>query len=550
MSSPRAYQPSVFEAPIDLDLSKNEGWPPPLPALPEDLGELVRRYPEVDPLRRAMARRHGLKPDQVLLTAGGDDALLRCFLFLRGGRAVATTPSFEMIRRYADQTGATLVEIPWWSGPFPTGDFTAAAAGASMAVVVSPNNPTGSVITASDLKEIAAVYPRVVLDAAYAEFADQDLTDVALELGNVVVVRTLSKAFGLAGLRVGYLLGPVEMISQVAAYGSPYAVSGLSAAVAAMAVQTQDLLPYVDRVRGERSRLTVLLKELNAGPLPSQANFVLATDVNSDWLVAAAAALGVGLRRFPDRDELRRSVRITLPGDGSLFRRLEHTLRTVLDPQALLFDLDGVIADVSSSYRTAIAETAASFGVEVSSTDISLAKAAGDANDDWELTRRLCVAAGVEADPSEVRERFEALYQGGNGSPGLKERERLLVPRETLEGWASRLPLGIVTGRPRADAEAFLDRFGITDLFTAVVTREDAPMKPDPAPVRLALERLGVERAWMLGDTPDDLAAARGAGVLPLGVATPDMPDGYLTGAAAVLDTTDQLEDILNGQIR
>ncbi len=78
-----------------------------------------------------------------------------------------------------------------------------------------------------------------------------------------------------------------------------------------------------------------------------------------------------------------------------------------------------------------------------------------------------------------------------------------------------------MTGRPRVDADRFLERTGIAGCFRTVVTMEDAPIKPDPTPVRLALERLGVATAWMVGDTPDDTRAARGAGVLPMGVVAP-----------------------------
>jgi phosphoglycolate phosphatase-like HAD superfamily hydrolase len=108
--------------------------------------------------------------------------------------------------------------------------------------------------------------------------------------------------------------------------------------------------------------------------------------------------------------------------------------------------------------------------------------------------------------------------------------------------------LAIVTGRPRAEAEWFLERTGIAPLFGTVVAMEDAPAKPDPAPVRLALERLGVRRAWMVGDTPDDMRAAAQAGVLPLGVVTPgDEPSLAMAalldaGAARVLG---QLTDLL-----
>jgi len=120
-----------------------------------------------------------------------------------------------------------------------------------------------------------------------------------------------------------------------------------------------------------------------------------------------------------------------------------------------------------------------------------------------------------------------------------------------LRALAERLPLAVVTGRPRADAEAFLDRAGIAGAVSALVTMEDAPSKPDPAPVRLAMERLGVSRAWMVGDTPDDVRAARAAGVLPLGV----IPSGedaaawrrvlLAAGAGRVLDGLDELLEVL-----
>jgi HAD superfamily hydrolase (TIGR01549 family) len=123
----------------------------------------------------------------------------------------------------------------------------------------------------------------------------------------------------------------------------------------------------------------------------------------------------------------------------------------------------------------------------------------------------------------------------------LREREVLIPRRELLEQLAARRPLAIVTGRPRAEAEWFLERAGVARLFATVVTMEDAPAKPNPAPVRLALERLGVRRAWMVGDTPDDMHAAAQAGVLPFAVAAPgdEAPEG---GARALAQLTDLLD--------
>ncbi|MCI0543214.1 MAG: HAD family hydrolase, partial [Actinobacteria bacterium] len=175
-----------------------------------------------------------------------------------------------------------------------------------------------------------------------------------------------------------------------------------------------------------------------------------------------------------------------------------------------------------------------------------------DANDDWELTQRLCAAAGVEVPLETITERFEQIYQGTTERSGLKRSERPIVAAEILAELSARMPLGIVTGRPRSDAEEFLERFELTRYFAAVVTRESGPLKPDPSPVRLVLEQLDVERAWMLGDTPDDLEAALAAGVVPVAVVPPGSdPDRYrrmLAGAAGVLDSTNQILEVLNGQ--
>ena len=116
---------------------------------------------------------------------------------------------------------------------------------------------------------------------------------------------------------------------------------------------------------------------------------------------------------------------------------------------------------------------------------------------------------------------FNQLYNGTESTPGLCEAESLLGSLEQLRELSQRMPLGVVTGRPREEAEAFLTRFGIAEFFSVVITMEDAPAKPSPEPVKAALSKLGVSRAWMLGDTPDDMVAALAAGVLPVGVCAP-----------------------------
>ncbi|MYA41779.1 MAG: HAD-IA family hydrolase [Gemmatimonadetes bacterium] len=205
-------------------------------------------------------------------------------------------------------------------------------------------------------------------------------------------------------------------------------------------------------------------------------------------------------------------------------------------PEALLFDMDGVLADVRRSYRESIVRTCASFGVEAGHELISAVKAAGGANDDWAVTHGVLAGAGVEASLEEVTARFEEIYQGTEAEPGLRRHETLIPSRELLEGLARSFRLGIVTGRPRADAQRFLREQGVRGCFSAVVCREDAPLKPDPAPVLAALEQLDARTAWMLGDTPDDVRAAVGAGVVPVGVVPPGQTEQAATAVWAALE--------------
>ncbi len=545
---------------IDLVLDFNERLAPPAAARSVVPGApAVNRYPELGTLEPRIAERLGVPAAAVLVTAGGDDALERTVraVCAPGRRALMTTPSYGMIRRFIPLAGAELVEVPWWRGELPVEEMLASAdARTALACVVSPNNPTGAAASRASVARLLEALPRalVLLDQAYVDFAEpeQDLLELALEHPNAVVVRTLSKAWGAAGLRVGFAVADPRVIDWLRRVGLPFPVSAPSLAAAAAILAEGGPEPaLIAAVRGQREALGGLLAGLGAEPLPSAGSFVFARFADAPQVWRGLHALGIAIRAFAARPELAGWLRITLPGDAASFDRLAAALRTVLAPEALLFDLDGVLADVSGSYREATLQTAASYGVALTMADIAAATAAGNANNDWELTRRLLAARGVARPLAEVRERFEAIYQGSEEAPGLRRHERPLLAPETLRRLAARLPLAVVTGRPRADARRFLDGHGIADCFRAVVTMDDAPLKPDPAPVRLALERLGVASAWMLGDTPDDLRAARGAGVLPIGVIAPgDEPEATAAslraaGAAEVLGAADEILEVL-----
>jgi histidinol-phosphate aminotransferase len=554
------YQVPRHPALVDLILDGNEGRSPDarlFDRLVEAGPEILRRYPSPARLEAAIARKFGVEPARVLVTAGADDAIDRCCraMLCEEREIVLPVPTFEMIPRYARLAGATIRTVDWPDGPYPTNDVLRQVNERThVIVVISPNNPTGAVATPDDVRKLALAAPRalVLLDLAYVEFADEDLTPVALSMPNVVVLRTMSKAWGMAGLRVGYVLGPPHVLGWLRAAGHPYAVSGPSLLMAAARVEAGDgeTQAYVGQVRSEREKLTGTLAALGAKPTSSHGNFVFARTPRAGWIRDALAGMGISVRAWPGHPELDGCVRITCPGDERDFHRLDHAVRAALAPQALLFDMDGPLADVSSSYRQAVIQTAAEYGVTVTAGEIAAAKSRGHANNDWLLTRALLAEHGVEASIEEVTARFEAIYQGTGAKQGLWRSETLVPRKEWLVSMASKMPLAVVTGRPRQDATRFLRTHGIEGIFQAVVCMEDGPLKPDPAPVRRAMDLLGVRTAWMIGDTPDDMRAARGAGAVPLGVTVPgggtEQADALVrAGAARVLPRIDMLEELL-----
>jgi histidinol-phosphate aminotransferase len=527
------YAPPKPAWEIDLHLDANEG-PCPSPELMDAMGrvmpESIRRYPDASALEARIAERWAVDPTRVVVTNGGDDAIDRvCRAVLEPGRTMVWhTPGFEMIERSARLAGAEVRAVPWTDGPFPADRFIEAMdATTGLVALVSPNNPTGGVITVADMVRIGAAAEGVgavaMIDLAYAEFADADPTPAMLELSNAVIIRTFSKAMGLAGMRVGYAIAPAPIARWVRTVGGPYPVSGPALAVAAAAWEPAERTQgsCVDRVRTERAELSALLRDCGARVLDSQANFVTARFRDAALVRDGLASLGIAVRGFASRPELSDALRITLPGNAGAFDRVRSALRTAMRPDALLLDLDGVIANVSGSYRAAIVATARTYGVSVTADDIAQAKRAGNANNDWVVTHRLIAARGVACSLEEVTARFQSVYLGSPGAPGLRERESLIPSRALLHRLAGRLPMAIVTGRPRPEAAWFLDRAGIADLIRAVVCMEDGPAKPAPDPVRLAMERLGARSAWMVGDTPDDVRASRAAGALGIGIPAP-----------------------------
>jgi histidinol-phosphate aminotransferase len=243
----------------------------------------IATYPEYAEPTRKLARYFDVRPDELLLTNGGDDALRVFFdTFVEpGSHILICEPTFPMYRYYAEIAGARVEALQYGRDmEFPFAETLAALRKRPrLFFIANPNNPTGMVVNSADILKLlsATAHTVVVLDEAYAEFAVETAVPWVRRYPHLFVARTFSKAEGLAGLRLGAVIGQRDSLALVRRAMPPYPVNiaALAAAVAAIA-ERKTIARYVRDVKKLRSWLTRELEKRNVRVFPSSANFLLA----------------------------------------------------------------------------------------------------------------------------------------------------------------------------------------------------------------------------------------------------------------------------------
>ena len=282
----KQYQPPLGDrSGLRLDFNENTGGCSPrvIERLRQLLPDQLACYPERAPVEREIASFLGLQPEQVLLTNGVDEAIhLVCEAYLEpGDDVVIVVPTFAMYEICAAATGAHVISIPADENfRFPTAKVLAHTNSAKtrLIAIANPNNPTGAAASAEDLLLIARSAPNaaVLVDEAYFEFHGESLIDHVSREQNLFVARTFSKAYGMAGFRVGVLAGPPTQMQDLRRACSPYNVNGVALACLPAALADQEYVRrYVDEVQSSRTRLQNEFRALGIPFWTSRANFVL-----------------------------------------------------------------------------------------------------------------------------------------------------------------------------------------------------------------------------------------------------------------------------------
>lgn len=324
-----------------LRLDFNENTLACSPKVREVLGRIsagsLTRYPEREPVEAVVAAHLGLDAPQLALTNGVDEAIHVLFeTFLEeGDELLLPVPTYTMYEVYSSATDALVVAIEAADDlQFPFARLLAAITPKTRIIAIAnPNSPSGTVATRAQLLEIASRAPQavVLVDEAYFHFHGETVLDLVGVVPNLIVARTFSKAYGLAGLRLGLLAGPVELMRWVKRVLSPYSVNSLALACLPSALEdTAYLNWYVDEVLAARAEFEAALDADGVRRWPSHANFIL-TEIGPRHaeFVRLMSAAGVLVRDRSSDPGCDGRVRITI-GTREQMRQAAAALNKVL----------------------------------------------------------------------------------------------------------------------------------------------------------------------------------------------------------------------------
>ncbi len=327
---------------LRLDFNENTFAPSPRvqAVLQRIAAETLTKYPERHHVEQVVAKHFGLAEDAVLLTNGVDEAIhLLCETYLEPqDEVVIVTPTFSMYALYAEATGARIREVQADSTlQFPYKQIQQTIGPSTRVIMLaSPNNPTGAVVETSFLLELAAATPQAALlvDEAYYHFHGESVLSATATVSNLFVARTFSKAYGLAGLRIGLLVGHPDAMRFVRKVSSPYNVNSIALECLPEALADEAYISwYADQVLQSRAAAERVLVQMKVPYWPSHANFIL-MNIGSKHktFVDAMRRQGVLVRERSSDPGCDGCVRITL---GTI----EHTQRGLVALQHALKEI-------------------------------------------------------------------------------------------------------------------------------------------------------------------------------------------------------------------
>ena len=275
-------------------------------------------YPNTysDGLREALGELYGLQADNIIARNGSDELLDITFKTFMGwgDRSVVPVPSYTLYDYFVKLNGGSVAEVDL-TEDFQLDVDAIVRQDAKIAIMPSPNNPTGNCFRQKDIEDVLSRFDGiVVVDEAYAEYAEGSMIRRVNEFDNLVVLRTFSKAYAMAALRVGYAATNLKLAEMMMCIKIPYSLNMISEGAALAAVKDQDFIRRsVAMVREQRPLLSAGLKKLGFEPFPSDSNFIMArSPIDHAELVSGLKERGILIRDFGAKRRTENCVRTTV----------------------------------------------------------------------------------------------------------------------------------------------------------------------------------------------------------------------------------------------
>lgn len=516
-------------------------------------GDSLWQYPDRLPLEKSISELNNLTSQQVLCTNGGDEAIMILMRLIKEGLPfILPLPAFSQYTWGIKSWQQEVLAIP--AKDDLSIDITKTIQAiiktdGAVTVLTRPNNPTGELVEFNELIELINLSQQnngwVFLDEAYIEFSDEKSVANSLleQFDNLVILRTFSKAYGLAGIRLGYLLGSEKLIEPFRERCMPFNVPAPSLDIATKALQDNNQLEmenYCKQIKTNRQILTDWFVERGIKVFPGQANFVLLQlpEGQAKAVKSFMAKNKIFLRTF-EEGEIKNCLRITIPFE---LKRLVSMLEQSFQPQLICMDMDGVLIDTSGSYDECVLATVKQLsGKQISLESVEVLRRQGGFNNDWVLSKRLLDNADFEFSLEKVIEVFQQLYLGENND-GLVANESALISQDMVSkiNQSKSCRFAVVTGRPRLEAESGQALINLSQLD--LISLDDVKVaKPSPEGIQ-KLQQEYSYKSWMCGDNPDDMQAAVASNCLAIGIGENKIESLYQAGADIVLKDINELE--------
>ncbi len=537
------YQIASYPENWDMKLDSNENYIGPstkvLSAIKNTTPESISRYPCYGKLYDKLAEKHDIEQMFFVLTNGADEALsavINTFIS-KNDRILTVKPSFAMPKIYAGLAGAQYLELPYtekWIYPIES-VLSTIDESIKAVIITTPNNPTADIVPKDNIVQILQKCKDipVIIDETYANYSGISNVDLVTNYDNAIVVKSFSKDYALAGLRLGYIVSNPENIKNIKKVLSPYNVNSIAVEAADAALDDEQYLNFVvNEINNAKKFLSDEFTKIGAVVYKSNTNFMLVDfGKHKDLIFNMLKENSIIVKDFPNTNVLKTCLRITIP-TLSAAKRLISLIKTKI---TLVFDMDGVLVDVTNSYFEAIKYTYNYFtGKRLTNEQILEAKKLGGLNNDWDLTSYLIEQSGFKFSYDKIVEIFQGQYwKDGSGSINS---EKLLIDERLLKELSGKYNLAVFTGRPRPEAVYTLNKFNIRHYFDKVVTMDDLPpdkQKPDTEGLFLIKKAFVTEYLIYFGDTVDDAKCAL------------NMPSAYGVGVLPPSDKSDELKELL-----